>query len=115
MPETTTDLPIELTVQDVQQLIEANDPFFLLDCREPFEHEIASIAQATLIPMGELNQRAAELEPHRNNRIVVLCHHGRRSLMVANALRSAGFNHAQSMSGGIDQWSQEIDPQVPRY
>jgi rhodanese-related sulfurtransferase len=56
-----------------------------------------------------------ELESHRNRHIVVLCHVGGRSLRVTRWLRQQGFTQAQNLSGGIDQWSQEIDPSVPRY
>jgi rhodanese-related sulfurtransferase len=55
------------------------------------------------------------LAAHRDRRIVVHCHHGGRSLRVANWLRGQGFEQAQSMAGGIDAWSTEIDPAVPRY
>jgi rhodanese-related sulfurtransferase len=65
--------------------------------------------------MSEFTERLGDLEPHRNTRIVVHCHHGGRSLRVATWLRQQGFPQAQSMAGGIDQWSQEIDPTVPRY
>ncbi|HQU46751.1 MAG TPA: rhodanese-like domain-containing protein, partial [Pirellulales bacterium] len=60
-------------------------------------------------------QRVSELEPHRGRAIVVHCHHGGRSLRVAQWLRQQGFAAAQSMSGGIDAWAAEIDPDVPRY
>ncbi|MCC2099475.1 MAG: hypothetical protein KDJ29_21475 [Hyphomicrobiales bacterium] len=107
--------PIEVSVQEVQDLRARNDPFLLLDCREEFEHQTAAIDGAVLIPMGELSERINEIEPHRAQRIVVHCHHGGRSLRVAMALRQAGFDHAQSMAGGIDACSLEIDPTVPRY
>ncbi len=94
---------------------ENREPFFFLDCREPDEYETAAIPGATLLPMSELRERLEELEPHRDRRIVVHCHHGGRSLQVAQFLRRNGFEQAQSMAGGIDQWSQQIDPSIPRY
>jgi rhodanese-related sulfurtransferase len=86
----------------------------LLDVREPWEAETAAIPGATLIPMGEVTSRAhAELDPDKA--YVVLCHHGARSLSVAMWLRNQGFDRAQSLAGGIDQWSRTIDPTIPRY
>ena len=69
----------------------------------------------TLLPMSELANRVAELEPHRDGEIVVHCHHGGRSLRVAMWLRNQGFARVSSLAGGIDLWSQQIDPGVPRY
>ena len=60
-------------------------------------------------------ERVGEIEMHRDRLIVIHCHHGGRSLRVARWLRENGFQHAQSMAGGIDEWSQEIDSSVPRY
>jgi rhodanese-related sulfurtransferase len=110
-----TDLPLELDVEDVQALRAAGTPFLLLDCREPDEHAAASLSGALLIPMREIAERLATLEPHRDGRIVVHCHHGGRSLRVTQFLRQRGFAHAQNMAGGIDAWSLRIDPTVPRY
>ena len=86
----------------------------LLDVREPWEATTASIAGAKLIPMGDIPSRAhAELDPDQP--IIVLCHHGARSLSVTMWLRREGFDFAQSLAGGIDAWSCTIDPSVPRY
>jgi rhodanese-related sulfurtransferase len=86
----------------------------LLDVREPWEFQASSLADALLMPMGEVTSRAhTELDPDAH--IVVLCHHGQRSLSVAMWLRGQGFERAQSLAGGIDYWSRAIDPSVPRY
>lgn len=87
----------------------------LIDCREPDEYAIAKIPGAVLIPMSEFANRIGELESQRDQHIVVHCHHGGRSMRVTQALRSRGFLQTQSMAGGIDAWSQAIDPSVPRY
>lgn len=108
-------LPLEIDVHAVQALRATAAPFLLLDCREPDEHATARIAGSVLIPMHELSGRLAELEPHRSGRIVVHCHHGGRSLRVTQYLRQQGFAQAQNMAGGIDAWSDKIDPNVPRY
>ncbi len=96
-------------------MLRNGDNCLLLDVRELDEHQIAKIAGSLLIPMSQLGDRILELEPHRQGRIIVHCHHGGRSMHVCQALRSRGFEQVQSMAGGIDQWSQQIDPTVPRY
>jgi rhodanese-related sulfurtransferase len=108
-------LPIDIDVRTVQQLRDAGEALLLLDCREPHEHQTARIEGARLIPMREISARLAELEPHKGERIVVHCHHGGRSLRVTHFLRQQGFSQVQNMAGGIDAWSLEIDPSVPRY
>jgi rhodanese-related sulfurtransferase len=112
MPE---NYPIEVDVQTVKALQDSGAEFTLLDCREPSEFQTANIAGATLIPMREIPGKLAELEPLRNSRIVVHCHHGGRSMRVTQWLREQGFPHVQNMAGGIDAWSQLIDSRVPRY
>lgn len=108
-------LPMEVDCQTVQQLIAEGESFLFLDCREQDEYETACIDGAVLLPMSEIQQRLDELESSRDARVVVHCHHGGRSLRVANWLRAQGFPNAQSMAGGIDAWSLHIDPEVPRY
>lgn len=111
----TNAVPLEISCQAVQQKLATGEPFFFLDCREPDEYATAKIAGATLLPMSELADRAGELQQHQNELVVVHCHHGGRSLRVAMWLRKQGFARACSMAGGIDEWSQQIDPGIPRY
>jgi len=86
----------------------------LLDVREPWEFQTAHVEGSLPIPMNEVPARAAqELDPAE--RLVVLCHHGVRSMNVAVWLRRQGFAQAQSIRGGIDAWSLEVDAAVPRY
>jgi rhodanese-related sulfurtransferase len=86
----------------------------LLDVRETWEFDLAHLPDSLSMPMGDVPSRAhIELDPDRP--IITICHHGVRSLHVANWLRAQGFEHAQSLSGGIDAWSREIDPSMPRY
>jgi len=108
-------LPLDIDVRSVQQMLDAGEKFILLDCREPGEVATARITGSTTIPMREIPSRLTELEPHKTGRIVVHCHHGGRSLRVTHFLRQQGFDQAQNMAGGIDAWSLEIDPTVPRY
>lgn len=108
-------LPLEIDCHAVQGLLDEGADVLLLDCRTSEEHAVARIAGALLVPMSELKERIAELEPHRSGRIIVHCHHGGRSLRVAAWLRQQGFEQAQSLAGGIDLWAQVIDPSIPRY
>ncbi len=106
---------MEVSCQDVAQLRADGENFVFIDCREPDEAAICSIEGATLMPTSTLPDRAAELDPHKADRIVIHCHAGGRSLRMANWLRQQGFEQAQSMAGGIDKWAQEIEPGMPRY
>jgi rhodanese-related sulfurtransferase len=108
-------LPLEIDVRATKELLDRGERFVLLDCRELGEVATARIPGSHHIPMRELPARLAELEPHKAERIVVHCHHGGRSLRVTHFLRQQGFEQAQNMAGGIDAWSLEIDPSIPRY
>ncbi len=110
---------IEISVQAVSDLLKQSDEgeqqCLLIDCREPSEYEHCRIEGAQLIPMNEIPNRLSELESHKDQTLIIHCHHGGRSLRVVEYLRANGFPTAQNMTGGIDVWSQEIDPSVPRY
>lgn len=103
----------EITPQDVKRRIEAGETLRLIDVREPFEVQQASIAGAEVIPMRTVPTALAALEDEENP-IIVFCHHGMRSLQVVGWLREQGVD-SLSMAGGIDRWSLEIDSKVPRY
>jgi rhodanese-related sulfurtransferase len=104
----------EISVEEVKGKLDARDSFTLLDVREPWEFETARITGAKLMPMGDVPSRAhQELDPDAH--IVVLCHHGVRSMNVTVWLRQQGFENAQSMRGGIDAWSRRVDEKVPKY
>jgi rhodanese-related sulfurtransferase len=108
-------LPIEIDVRTVKQMLDRGDKFVLLDCREPAEVATARIAGSIHMSMREIPARLAELEPHKSGPIIAHCHHGGRSLRVTQFLRQQGFPQVQNLAGGIDAWSLEIDPSVPRY
>jgi rhodanese-related sulfurtransferase len=104
----------EITPEEVKKKLDAGDELSLIDVREPWEFERSFIDGAKLMPMGDVPSRAnQELDPEA--RIVVICHHGVRSMSVTAWLRQQGFDKAQSMRGGIDAWSRTVDPAVPVY
>src|SRR5437660_743194 len=102
-----------ISVADLAAARSRGEDLLLVDVREPFEHEIAHIDRATLIPLRELPQRLGELNGHA--RIVVHCHHGQRSLKAQQILKAAGFADVRNLTGGIDAWSVEVDPSLTRY
>lgn len=108
-------MELEISCATVHSMLQSGRDVLLLDCRDREEHQLARIEQAVLIPMGEIAHRLQELEPFRDHEVVVHCHHGGRSLKVANWLRQQGFTKVRSMAGGIDAWATEIDPRVGRY
>ena len=102
----------EISVQDLRRRLEKGEEILLLDVRELYEFKIANI-QGLLIPLGQLHQKFDELD--RSREIVVYCHHGNRSAFAVQFLKNQGFERILNLAGGIDQWSREIDPKVPRY
>ena len=104
---------LEISPTEAAALLRANKAR-LIDVREPWEFETAHIEPSVLMPMGDVPSRAhQELDP--DEPLIILCHHGMRSLNVAVWLRNQGFEQAQSLRGGIDAWSAQIDPAIPRY
>ena len=111
-----TVFPYEITPQEVKQRVDAGERILLIDVREPGEFQQARIAGAELIPMRSVPAGLPRLEEQADRALLVIfCHHGVRSLNVVNWLREQGVSACQSMAGGIDRWSCEIDPSVPRY
>ena len=107
-------MDFEISAGQVKTMLKHGEKFTLLDVREPWELEKASLTGTKNIPMGEVPNRAhQELDPE--DHIVVICHHGLRSLNVTNWLRQQGFDKSQSMRGGIDGWARTVDPKVPLY
>ena len=107
------DLPIEVDVHQAVAILNENPEACLLDVREPAEIQASRLENTINIPMMQLPFMLHVLP--RDKPILVLCHHGARSLRAAGFLRSSGMISAQSIRGGIDAWSLEIDPTVPRY
>jgi molybdopterin/thiamine biosynthesis adenylyltransferase/rhodanese-related sulfurtransferase len=102
-----------ISVRELKQKMIAREAFQLIDVREPFEYEIARIDGAKLIPLGEFAERVDELQ--REQPIIVHCHSGKRSAQAVRLLQQRGFTNAYNLDGGIDAWSDQIDPSVPKY
>ena len=107
---------METTPAEVKRRMDAGEPIILIDVREPEEYQLARIEGSHLIPMKTVPAAISELEEKAEvGTLVFLCHHGVRSANVVNYLRGQGITASQTMSGGIDRWSLEIDSSVPRY
>ncbi len=106
---------IEITIDEVHELLEARTPVHLVDIREPHEVEVCAMRDAEHIPMLELFMGQKKPAAKDGDVLVVYCHHGIRSLEAARFLRMNGFPEARSLSGGIDAWAARIDPDMRRY
>jgi rhodanese-related sulfurtransferase len=106
-------LSYEISPAEAAQILREKDAR-LVDVREPWEFATTRIEGSLPIPMGEVPTRAHK-ELDVDERLVVVCHHGVRSMNVTTWLRRQGFEKAQSLRGGIDAWSVEVDPKVARY
>jgi rhodanese-related sulfurtransferase len=105
----------EIDVRQLADRLQAQEPVYLLDVRQPWEHETAALPGSRLIPLPELPARAAEVRPPEGALVVVYCHHGIRSRSGAALLEHLGWPDVVSLAGGIDAWSLDVDPRVPRY
>jgi rhodanese-related sulfurtransferase len=109
-------LPLEITPQEVQRRLQAGEKLKLIDVREPGEFQVSRIEGAELVPMRSVPAELSRLDAEADDApLIVFCHHGVRSLNVVHWLREQGVEACQSMAGGIDRWSLEIDLAVPRY
>ena len=102
-----------LSVRELKRKMDDGEALTLVDVREPYEYEIARIAGSRLIPLGELETHVDELP--RTGTLVLQCHSGGRSEHAVRLLQEAGFENVYNLEGGIEAWSVEIDPAVPRY
>jgi molybdopterin/thiamine biosynthesis adenylyltransferase/rhodanese-related sulfurtransferase len=102
-----------ISPHELKRRMDAGERFELIDVREPFEYEIAQIDGAKLIPLGEIAERLDELE--REQPIIIHCHSGMRSAQAVRLLQQRGFVKVYNLEGGIDAWSDQVDPNVPKY
>ncbi len=113
--EPVSDGVAEISPIALRAKLDAGEDFLLLDVREPFEADIARIPGARLVPLGQLSAALAELEPFRDRSVVVHCKTGGRSRRACLELQAKGFRHVENLAGGIEAWSQEVDPLLKRY
>lgn len=109
------DLDDRITPRMVKQRLDAGEDVLILDVREPIERQMASVEPSEFIPMNDLAGRLPDLAHLQSREIVILCHHGVRSAYVTEWLRRQGFRRAKNLEGGIDRWSTDADPSIPRY
>jgi rhodanese-related sulfurtransferase len=105
--------PFEIDALTLRERLDGANPPAVLDVREPWEIEIASIDGAINIPLSEIASRFQELP--RDKPLAVMCHHGGRSAQATAWLRNQGFDHATNVAGGIDAWARTVDPTLSRY
>ena len=108
-------MPREITVEELSRNLERGEQPLLVDVRQPWENELSRLPDSLLLPLPELPERIAELRPAPGQQVVCYCHHGIRSLHAAEILARAGVPDVVSLAGGIDAWSLQVDPSVPRY
>jgi adenylyltransferase/sulfurtransferase len=103
----------EITPQEVKRMMDENQPFVLIDVREPREFQRCRIAGSRLIPLAEVPKRIHELDSSQE--VVVHCRSGQRSAKAVEWLIKAGFRKIHNLKGGILAWSDQVDPSVPKY
>lgn len=108
------DVP-EIGVAEARELLRGENPPRLIDVREPDEWEIARIDGAELLPLSQWPAIAQEKLTNPDEPLLIQCHHGGRSARATAFLLRSGFTNVTNLAGGIDAWSLEIDPAVPRY
>jgi rhodanese-related sulfurtransferase len=107
---------LEISLAAAKQKLAEDLKAVLIDVREPEEYALAHIDGSLLIPMQSVTGELQKLEGLANEGdLLILCHHGVRSLQVAAWLQGRGIENVSSIAGGIDRWSSEIDPSIPRY
>lgn len=102
-----------ITPKDLKVRLDKGEKLVLLDVREPWEHATAKLDGSLLIPLGTLPQALSKLDPQTE--IIAYCHHGMRSADATGFLLQQGFSNVKNLIGGIDAWSVQVDPSVPRY
>ncbi len=111
-PEPATATIGDMTPEELKQRLDAGEDLFVLDVRDPHEYQICNLG-GHLIPLNDLPKRVGELDPARE--IVVHCKLGGRSAKAVDFLKQAGFTRVHNLAGGINAWSERVDPKVPKY
>jgi adenylyltransferase/sulfurtransferase len=105
----------QIAVRDLAKRLANGQPVYLLDVRQRWEHELAALPESVWVPLDELTTRREKVRPPEGVLVVAYCHHGVRSRTAAALLERMGIRPVASLAGGIDAWSREVDPTVPRY
>ncbi len=100
---------------ELAERLRSPNPPRLLDVREVEEHAFCALSGSTLLPLSELAERTEDIAGWKDAEVVVYCHHGVRSAHAIGFLRSQGFTRLSNLAGGIDRWSTDVDPAIPRY
>jgi rhodanese-related sulfurtransferase len=108
-------MALEITPCELAKQLENNQPIRLLDVRQVWENQLAKLPNSLFIPLNDLPMRAGEIPSEPALLTVIYCHHGVRSMSAADYLHRLGHFNVRSLAGGIDAWSCEVDPTVPRY
>ena len=106
---------LEISCQQTYQVLHGKKPPVLIDCREQHEWDFCRIEGAVLVPLSEFAGKAEKVFQDPEQEAVIYCHHGVRSLHAVQYLRQQGFQNTLSMQGGIDAWSNQIDPNLEKY
>ncbi len=105
----------EISAGELAEQLRTGAAVYLIDVRQPWEHEVAALPHSVLVPLDQLPARLDDVDPPPGAAVVTYCHHGMRSLSAASILERAGVANVLSLAGGIDAWSRLVDPTVPRY
>lgn len=104
----------EVTVQELKELLDNNEPVYLLDVRERFEKDLVDIG-GDLIPLGQLDSRISEIESNKEKPVIIYCRSGARSAEACRMLLAEGFQNVRNLKGGVLKWADDIDPSLPKY
>lgn len=107
-------LPRQISVEDLKSRLDTSANFKLVDCREQDEFDYCRIEGSTLIPLSQFESLAKQ-KLNSDDEIIIYCHHGMRSMHACLYLESLGFENITNVIGGIEAWSLQVDPKVPRY
>jgi sulfur-carrier protein adenylyltransferase/sulfurtransferase len=105
----------EITPREVKLLLDKEEKFLFIDCRLPNEYQITHIDGVKLIPLQQIAAKMGELKGAEDQKIVVHCRSGARSMQFTQILRQQGFKDVRSMAGGILLWNKDINPGGPQY
>ena len=109
----TDAVPLEIGVTDLERWRQGAEAPAILDVREPWEVAICGFPEALHIPLAALPDQLDRVPDDRP--VVVVCHHGMRSLQAVRWLRAQGRDQAINLAGGVDAWARTVDPAMPTY